>query len=66
MAHDNLLTFTDFNKTFKIHTNARLFQLGAVIIQKDKPIDFYSRKRNDPQQRYTLTNKELLSIVEIL
>ena len=44
MAHDNLLTYPDFNETFKIHTNASTFQLGAVISQNGKPIAFYSRK----------------------
>ena len=39
-ARDTLLTYTDFNVTFKTHTDASAFQLGAVIIQKDKPIAF--------------------------
>ena len=34
MAHNTLLTYPDFNETFKIHTNASAFQLGAVISQK--------------------------------
>ena len=47
MADDNLLTFPDFNKTFKIHTNASVFQLGVVISQKGKLITFYSKKITD-------------------
>ena len=43
VAHYTLLTYPDFNKTFKIHTDARNYQLGAVISQKFKPIPFYSR-----------------------
>ena len=50
-----LLTYPDFNETFKIHTDASAFQLGAVISQKDKPINFYSIKLTDSQQRYTVT-----------
>ena len=38
VARDTLLTYPDFNETFKIHTNASAFQLGVVIIQKGKPI----------------------------
>ena len=49
VASNNLLTYPDFNETFKIHTDAILFQLGAVIIQKVKPIDFYSIKLNYSQ-----------------
>ena len=66
MAYDNLLAYTDFNEEFKIHTNARGFQLGAVIIHKVKTLDFYGRKLTDPQIRYTVTWNELLRIVETL
>ena len=31
VAHDNLLTYPDFNETLKMHTDASAFQLGAVI-----------------------------------
>ena len=43
VAFDILLACTDFNKEFKIHTNARDFQLKAVIIQDGKPITLNSR-----------------------
>ena len=52
MSWDALLTDTNFNETFKIHTDASVFQLGSVIIQKGKPIDFYSRKRTYAQKWY--------------
>ena len=64
VAHDTLLTYTDFNKMFKTHTDARYFQLGVLIRQKDKPTAFYSIKRTEDQQRYTVTERELLSITE--
>ena len=63
MARDTLLTYLDFNKRFEIHTNAIAFQLGAVIGQKDKPITFYSGKLTCAQQWYTVTERELISIV---
>ena len=66
MARDTLLTYPDFNETFKIHTDASAFQLGAVISQKGKPIDFYRRKLTDARQRYTVIDRELLSITETL
>ena len=66
MARDTLLTYTDFNETFKDHTNASAFQLGAVISQKGKTINFYSIKLMDAQQQYMVTEKKLLSIVETL
>ena len=66
MARDALLTYPDFIETFKIHTNITAFQLGAVISQKGKNIAYYSNKLTASQQRYTVTDKELLSIVETL
>ena len=66
VAHNTLLTYSYFNETLKIHTDASAFQLKAVISQKVKPIAFYSAKLTDVQQRYTETEKELLSIVETL
>ena len=61
-----LLGYPDFNAPFEIHTDASKLQLGAVISQKGKPIAFYYRKMNSAQQNYTMTEKELLSIVETL
>ena len=52
---DTLITYTDFNEEFKIHTNASDFQLGAVISQKGKPTDLYSRKLTESQKRYTVS-----------
>ena len=47
MARNTLLTYLDFNEAFKMHTDVSVFQLGAVISQKGKPIAFYSRKQTD-------------------
>ena len=47
VACDTLSTYLDFNETFKIHTNASVFQSGAVISQKGKTIALYSSKRTD-------------------
>ena len=66
MARDTLLTYPDCNETFKVHTNARAFQLGEVISQKGKPITFCGRNFTDSQHQYTVTERELLSIVETL
>ena len=63
VARDTLLTYPDFNETFNIHTDASVFQLVAVIRQKVKPIYFHSIKLTSSPKRYTLTYKELLSIV---
>ena len=61
-----LLDYTDFNKQFDIHKYARDYPLVAVIIQEGRLIIFYSTKLTDPQNRYTVTEKELLIIEETL
>ena len=50
LACDILLTYPYFNEILKINTDVSAFQLGAVIIQKGKPIDFYNRKLTYSQQ----------------
>jgi hypothetical protein len=66
MSREVLLVYPDFNKPFVIHTDASKVQLGAVISQNGRPIAFYSRKLNPAQTRYTVTELELLSIIETL
>jgi hypothetical protein len=58
--------YPDFNKTFHIYTDASDTQRGSVITQDDKPLAFYSRKRNSAQKHYTTGEQELLSVVETL
>ena len=55
VARDNLLTYPNLNKAFKIYTNSSTFKLGAVICQKGRPISFYRRKLTDAQQWYSVT-----------
>jgi hypothetical protein len=61
-----MLAFPNFTIKFVIQTDASSRQLGAVIMQNGRPIAFYIRKLNSAQQRYTTTERELLSIVETL
>ncbi len=63
---ETLLSFPDFSKEFHIYTDASDYQLGAVIMQNDKPLAFYSRKLNTAQKNYSTGEQELLSIVETL
>ena len=66
MARETLLVYPDFNKTFEIHTDASRRQIGSVITQDNKPIAFYSRKLRGGQHNYTVTELELLAMVETL
>ena len=66
VVHDILLEHPDFNKQFDIHMDASNHQLGAVISQDGKPIAFFSCKLTETRMRHTVTEKELISIVENL
>jgi hypothetical protein len=66
MAKETLVTFPDFTKEFKVHTDASKLQLGACISQGGKPVAFYSRKLQPAQTRYITTLRKLLLIVETL
>ncbi len=41
-------------------------QLGAVITQDNRPMAFFGRKLSETQQKYSVTEIELLAIVETL
>ena len=63
---ESLLTYPNFNKPFDVYTDASDRQLGAIILQDGKPIAHFSRTLNAAQRNYTTTDKETLSIVELL
>ncbi len=68
IAKDVVLAYPDFLnlKPFEIYTNASTKQLGAVITQDNRSITFFSRKSTPTQTKYSVTEIELLAIVETL
>ena len=61
-----VLAYLDFSKEFELYTDASARQLGAVIVQENRPIVFFSHKISEAQQKYSVTELELLSNVETL
>jgi hypothetical protein len=61
-----LLAYPKYGEVFDIYTDASTRQLGAVITQMGRPIAFFSQKLSHAQQKYSVTELELLSIVETL
>ncbi len=53
-------------KPFDVYTDPSTKQLGAVMTQDNRPIVFFSRKLSGGQSKYTITELELLAIVETL
>ena len=66
VTRDTLLIYAGFKKCFYTHMDASNCQLGSVMIQIGKSFVLYSHKLTKPQQQYTVTEKEWLSIVETL
>ncbi len=66
IAKEVVLAYPDFTKSFDICTDASTKQLGSVITQDNRPIAFFSRKLSDAQSKYTITELELLAMVETL
>ena len=66
IARDVVLAYPNFDDEFVIYTDASTRQLGGVITQNNRPIAFFSRKLTKAQTKYTVTELELLSIVELL
>lgn len=66
ITRETLLAYPNFHEAFHIHSDASLYQLGTCASQNGKPIAFYSRMLNYAQTRYTATERELLSIGEVL
>jgi hypothetical protein len=61
-----VLAYPDFTKPFDIYTDASTKELGAVITQDNRPIALFSRKLSSLQSKYTVSELELLPIVETL
>ncbi len=66
LACEIVLAYPDFSVPFETYTDASKYQIWSIITQKDKPLAFYLRKLTDSQRRYTITELELLAIVETL
>jgi len=53
-------------KPCDLYTDASTKQLGSVVTQDNRPIAFFGQKLSGVQSKYTVTELELLAIVETL
>ncbi len=66
IAKEVVLAYPDYSKVFKIYTDASSKQLGAVITQENRSLAFFSWKLSTMQRKYSITQIELLAIVDTL
>lgn len=58
-----LLAYFDNNAPVTIQCDASEFGLGAVLLQRGRPVAYASRAMTDPETRYAQIEKELLAVV---
>ena len=61
ISRETLLSFPDYDRLFHIFADASDTQLGAVIMQDDKPLAFDSRQLNSAQKSYTTGEQESIN-----
>ena len=66
IAHDVTLAYPDYSQGYEIYTDSSKLQLGAIITQQNRLLALFSRKLSPAQQKYSVTEQELLAIVETL
>lgn len=50
----------------ELHTDASEFGMGDILCQNEKILGYFSHKFSPAQSRYTVSEKELLAIIESL
>ena len=66
VSEEVILAYSVYEELLEIYADASTRQLGAVITQNGRSIVSFSRKLSSPETKYSVTEQELLFIVECL
>jgi RNase H-like domain found in reverse transcriptase/Reverse transcriptase (RNA-dependent DNA polymerase) len=58
-----ILKYPDFEKPFRLTTDASNVAIGGVLSQNNQPIGYYSRTLNSAEKNYSTIEKELLAVI---
>ena len=64
VSADIFFSYPDWEICFTVHTDASDKNLSAYISQNNKPISFFSRRLSKPENTYTMSKKEILTIFQ--
>jgi hypothetical protein len=66
LTHAPLLQLPKFDKIFELKCDASGIGIGGVLLQKGKPVAYFSEKLSGPSMNYLTYVKELYDLVRVL
>ena len=66
MTQAPILAMPDFNMPFELETDSSKFAIGAILMQKNHPIAFYSKKLSSKMTATCTYVRELFPITEAI
>jgi len=65
ITQDMMLRYPQFDKPYQVYTNASKMHIGSAVM-KEEPLGFFSKKMNETQKNYPVTEQELSAIIKTL